>query len=86
MTIENFTKSYLPVKELEREALKNFCSEHCGKHFVAIFNALMRGGICSIEDLYNADIETLKRLRNIGTVKLAYILDMKRYLNSQITD
>ncbi len=87
MTIKDFAKLYRPNEAyLELVALGDFVSYFCGKDSTTIKNALFRGGIKSMSDLYNADIEDLKRLRGIGGGRIIKVKEMKDFLDSQVNE
>lgn len=73
--IEEITFGFYPTKsELDMEALRNFCED------TSVSNALMRGGIRSIKELYEADEERIRKIRNMGEKKLIKVMELKRLL------
>lgn len=62
--------------------LYNLCMSTCDKkNATAIYRALLRGNVTSISKLKQADVSTL-RLRNIGEMRMAFIEEMQRVINT----
>lgn len=77
MNIEEFEKRF--VKEdlvsLKKEALYRFVDDN------AIFNALTRHGIRSIEDFYNTPTDEISKYRVIGEKRMIRVRELKDILN-----
>lgn len=79
--LEEITFGFYPTKnELDMEALINLCDD------TSISNALLRGGIRNIEELYEADEERIRNIRTIGEKKLIKIMEIKHILEEHIEE
>lgn len=65
-------------------ALHNLCEEYCGRFGTAVYNALMRGDIRSIKTLYETDLETIFKIRNIGARRIGYIETLKQVIKDEL--
>ena len=69
-------------EETEYIELARFIVEHYnGKHPGAVIHGLYWGGITSLEDLRNADLEKLRSCRRFGEKRMAEIIRMQNILN-----
>lgn len=86
MKFEEFKKQYYPSKEqTERIALNEFiwdtldCDPSSNTR-TSICNALFRADICSLEDLRDADIEYIKKIRGLGSRRIALVEELQNIL------
>lgn len=70
-------------EETEYIELARFIVEHYnGKHPGAVIHGLYWGGITSLEDLRNADLEKLRGCRRFGEKRMAEIIKMQNILKT----
>lgn len=86
MNFEEFKKQYYPSKEQnERMALNEFiwdmldCDPSSNTR-TSICNALFRADICSLEDLRDADMEYIKKIRGLGKSRVAIVEELQNIL------
>lgn len=80
MTIDEFEKKYYPDEEDIKEiAFVDFVRSFAfpNEKVDPIISALYRGGIKTIKDLALANEEDLRKLNNVGKVRLDFILKLK---------
>lgn len=75
------TSYYPTLIEIEKEVLRRFCHDVTqSKYSDALANALFRGGIKSMYDLYDTPEEQIMRIRGIGEKRRENIQKMKKFL------
>ena len=76
---------YPTVIETEKEVLRRFCrSIMDSKYSNRLANALLRGGIKSVNDLYFASEEQIMNVRGIGETYRKDIQNMKKVLDKLV--
>lgn len=77
---------YYPTAiETEQEVLRRFChSIMDSKYSKRLANALLRGGIKSVNDLYFASEERIMNIRGIGETYREDIQNMKKILDEAV--
>lgn len=76
---------YPTVIETEQEALRRFChSIMDAKYSNRFANALIRGGIKSVNDLYFASEEQIMNIRGIGGTYREDVQSMKKILDEAV--
>lgn len=69
------------LKKMELEVL---CREICDeKNATAIYNALRRHGVYTIEDLKSEDSCILSRFKGIGEMRLEFIKELKKVIEDE---
>ena len=78
--------SYYPtVIETEQEVLRRFChSIMDSKYSNRLANAMIRGGIKSVNDLYATSEEQIMNIRGIGETYREDIQNMKKILDEAV--
>ena len=78
--------SYYPTLiETEQEVLRRFCFSVMGSKWSnRLANALIRGGIKSVNDLYFASEEQIMNIRGIGGTYREDIQNMKKILDEAV--
>lgn len=88
MTIKEFTESYYlhPKSKLERLALENLVEEVIGSYYCnTIINALKRGRILTIRDLYEAKENQIKAIDYVGNMRFQQIMKIKSVIDQNVT-
>ena len=77
---------YYPTeKKKKKEVLRRFCHSIIGsKYSNRLANALLRGGIKSVNDLYTASEEQIMNIRGIGETYREDIQNMKKILDEAV--
>ena len=76
---------YPTLIETEQEVLRRFChSIMDSRHSNRFTNALLRGGIKSVNDLYFASEEQIMNIRGIGETYREDIQNMKKILDEAV--
>lgn len=76
---------YPTVIETEQEVLRRFChSIMDSRHSNRFTNALLRGGIKSVNDLYATSEEQIMNIRGIGETYREDIQNMKKILDEAV--
>lgn len=76
---------YPTVIEIEQEVLHRFChSIMDSRHSNRFTNALLRGGIKSVNDLYATSEEQIMNIRGIGETYREDIQNMKKILDEAV--
>lgn len=76
---------YPTVIETEKEVLRRFCrSIMDSKYSNRLANALLRGGIKSVNDLYDTSEEQIMNIRGIGETYRKDIQNMKKVLDKLV--
>lgn len=76
---------YPTVIETEKEALRRFCHSIIGsKYSKRLANAMNRGGIKSVNDLYFTSEEQIMNIRGIGETYREDIQNMKKILDESV--
>ena len=76
---------YPTVIEIEQEALRRFCHGIMDSRYSNRFtNALIRGGIKSVNDLYTTSEEQIMNIRGIGETYREDIQNMKKILDEAV--
>ena len=76
---------YPTVIETEKEVLRRFCHSIIGsKYSNRLANALLRGGIKSVNDLYVTSEEQIMNIRGIGETYREDIQNMKKILDEAV--
>ena len=79
------TPYYPKAIEIEQEVLRRFChSIMDSKYSNRLANALIRGGIKSVNDLYTTSEEQIMNIRGIGETYREDIQNMKKILNEAV--
>ena len=88
MTIKEFAKQYyLTEKEMDQLALHEFCDHYLDvKHSNAVAHALLRSGVNSIQKLHGMSVDYISKMRNIGSVRLNSIIELKEIIAKHVTD
>lgn len=78
--------SYYPTAiEIEQEVLRRFCHDIMdSKYSNRLANALIRGGIKSVNDLYGTSEEQIMNIRGIGETHREDIQNMKKILDEAV--
>lgn len=84
--LRNVKIPYYPtVIEIEHEVLRRFCHSIIGsKYSKRLANALIRGGIKSVNDLYATSEEQIMNIRGIGETYREDIQNMKKILDEAV--
>ena len=76
---------YPTLIETEQEVLRRFCfSVMDSKYSNRLVNALLRGGIKSVNDLYGTSEEQIMNIRGIGETYRKDIQNMKKVLDKLV--
>ena len=77
---------YYPTAiEIEQEVLRQFCFSVMGSKWSnRLANALLRGGIKSVNDLYATSEEQIMNIRGIGETYREDIQNMKKILDEEV--
>ena len=76
---------YPTVIEIEQEVLRRFChSIMDSKYSKRLANAMIRGGIKSVNDLYATSEEQIMNIRGIGETYREDIQNMKKILDEAV--
>ena len=79
------TPYYPKAIEIEQEVLRRFCHSIMDYRYPnRLANALLRGGIKSVNDLYFASEEQIMNIRGIGETYREDIQNMKKILNEAV--
>lgn len=76
---------YPTVIETEQEVLRRFCHNTMDYEYLnRLVNALIRGGIKSVNDLYDTSEEQIMNIRGIGETYREDIQNMKKILDEAV--
>lgn len=76
---------YFAYFEKPEWELYELCKRMCNIHNQgAIYNILRRGGINSINDLRNADVEDIAKFRGMGEKRMKYVIEMKQFIEDSV--
>lgn len=76
-------EEYFESLERRKTELHNLCVIVCDKHNAnTIYRILLRNGISSVDEFRQTDLNMLRRARNVGEMRMAFIEEMRKVIDT----